>query len=953
MTAKKKLLHAGGLLIVCLIFSTTIFAQQSSYKKIDDGVIVTFKNKNLSTRLLRLQVVTPGIIHVLASPADSFVLEPNLMITRKQTQQTGWTIHQQGDDLMLSTTQLTAKVNMNNGAICFIKNDGSILLGEKPTDGRCFIPETIDGTKGYKIRQVFIDSSDDALYGLGENQLGLTNIKDQDIVLAQHNTEAFVPFFLSTKNYGVLWDNYSIIRFGNPQLYQPISGLYLYNQNGQPVGLTATYISSEGGKEDSITRPENTINYGDLDALDNLPEGFLMADHSSVEWKGFIASPYEGLHHFLIHSGGYIKIWIGGKLLVNKWRQCWNPSSTLLEFPMAKNKKYAIKIKWIPDGEQSFLDMKWRKPLSEDEKNEISLASEMGKNINYYFIAGNDPDQVIGGYRQLTGKAPVMPIWAYGFWQSREHYDSQKQILDIVREFRERKIPLDNIVQDWFYWKKDQWGTQEFDSSRYPDPSGMIDTLHDEYHAHFMISVWPKFYTGTKIFKTFWDKGWLYKKNVEDHQKDWVGYVSTFYDAFNPVARKAFWNLVNKKLFNLGVDAWWLDASEPDIYSNTSITERKQLMNPTALGPSTEYFNAYPLVNEEGFYNGQRSVKPNQRVFILTRSAYAGSQRYAAATWSGDIGATWQDMKNQIATGISFSMSGIPYWTMDIGGFAAETRYQHLDSADLAEWREQLTRWYQFGAFCPIFRVHGQAPYRELFNVAPENSEAYQTMLYYDQLHYRLLPYIYSLGGAVYLNNYTIMRGLVMDFENDTIARNITDEYMFGPDLLISPVYAFKARSRKVYLPAGAGWYNLYDGKYLTGGQFIEAAAPYTRMPVFVKAGAIIPFGPSLQYTEQKPADTITLYVFSGTNGSFNLYEDDGVDYNYEKGAFSIIPLSFNEQTKTLTIGKRKGLFEGMLQQRFFNIVWISPDHAATLNFNNKPGAVIHYDGNPVSVTMK
>lgn len=376
-------------------------------------------------------------------------------------------------------------------------------------------------------------------------------------------------------------------------------------------------------------------------------------------------------------------------------------------------------------------------------------------------------------------------------------------------------------------------------------------------------------------------------------------------------------------------------------------------MNPTALGPSTINFNAYSLEQSKTFYNGQRHTRPNQRIFILTRSAFAGSQRYAAATWSGDIGATWQDMKNQIATGVSFSMSGIPYWTMDIGGFATETRYLHPNAADRAEWQEQTTRWYQFGAFCPLFRAHGQPPYREPFNIAPAGSQAYQSIVYYDKLRYRLLPYIYSLAGAVYLNNYTIMRGLAMDFPSDHQALNITDEYLFGPDLLINPVYTYKARNRKVYLPKGTGWYNLYDGQFVNGGQTITAKAPYTRIPVFVKTGAIIPFGPALQYTRQKPADTLTLFVYTGKDGLFNLYEDEGINYNYEKGAYSIIPLIYHENDHTLTIGARKGSFRNMLKNRVIKIKWISPIKPEPLDLNAPVDTIIHYNGEGITVKLK
>ena len=438
---------------------------------------------------------------------------------------------------------------------------------------------------------------------------------------------------------------------------------------------------------------------------------------------------------------------------------------------------------------------------------------------------------------------------------------NEDEILSTVNEFKKRRIPIDNIVLDWSYWPETEWGSQEFDKTRFPSPDSMIDVLHKKYQTQIMISVWPKFYKSIPTYNEFDKNGWLYKRNIADKRRDWIGkgYVSTFYDAFNADARNGFWNLIDKKLYSKGIDAWWMDASEPDIVSNVSPEERKLLMTPTALGSSAEFLNAYPLQNAKGIYEGQRAIDHDKRVFLLTRSGFAGSQRYAAAIWSGDIGSTWRDMKNQIAAGVNFSMSGLPYWTMDIGGFVVPEKFEKPDSESLEEWRELNTRWYQFGAFVPLFRSHGQFPYREIFNIAPEIHPAYHSFLYYDKLRYRLLPYIYSLAGAAYHDDYTIMRGLAMDFSKDTAVLSIGDQYMFGSSLLINPIYEYKQRSRLLYLPKCAGWYDLYSGKWYEGGQKILADAPYERMPVFVKAGSIIPFGPSLQYTSEKPADTITL----------------------------------------------------------------------------------------------
>jgi len=934
------------------VFSATIFTQtygQSIYTKTADGIIVNLpKRTERSTYLLQLQVISDQIIHVRATPDDAFFPAKSLMAVEQHNTPVTFNVAQNGDELLLSTASIIAHVSLTQGSVNFTDKAGKTILSEKSA---CeFIPKSNNGENYYHILQTFNSPADEAFYGLGQHQNGLTNYKNQHVELLQNNTEVAVPFMVSNKNYGILWDNYSITKVGDTRDYRPLSDLKLYAADNSTGCLTATYSQKNDTDNVFVKRNETEIDYSFLSSLKNVPAGYKLGS-GKVTWAGAIESTENGTHQFLLKYAGYVKVWINGKLLADRWRQCWNPGTALIDVDLVKGQKYPVRVEWLPDGDESYIALKWLSPLSDEEKQQFAFDSEAGKQLDYYFINGKNIDQVISGYRTITGKAAIMPQWAMGFWQSRERYKTQDEILNTVKEFRERKIPLDNIVEDWSYWKEDQWGSQEFDETRFPNPKGMINTLHDQYHAHFMISVWAKFYEGIDSYNYFDKNGWLYKQNVLNRQRDWIGkgYVSTFYDAYNPKARDAFWNLIDKHLYTKGVDAWWMDASEPDINSNMDIQSRKAVMNPTFLGSSTLYYNGFPLQNAKGIYEGQRKTNPDKRVFILTRSAYAGLQRYAAATWSGDIGACWSDMKNQIPAGINFAMSGIPYWTMDIGGFAVEHRYEKPNSKDLDEWREQMTRWYQFGAFVPLFRVHGQFPYREIYNVAPLDHPAYQSMLYYDKLRYRLMPYIYSLAGMTYHNDYTIMRGLIMDYEQDEQVKNISDEYLFGPDLLISPVYEYGARSRSVYLPKGNGWYDLYSGKYTDGGQTIAADAPYQRMPVFVKEGSIIPFGPEIQYTGEKPADPITLYVYTGMDASFTLYEDEGNNYNYEKGAFSNIRFTYTEADKTLTINAREGSFPGMLISRRFNVVYISKNHPVELNFQSNNNLSINYEGKKVT----
>ncbi|MDE5785307.1 MAG: alpha-xylosidase, partial [Duncaniella sp.] len=475
---------------------------------------------------------------------------------------------------------------------------------------------------------------------------------------------------------------------------------------------------------------------------------------------------------------------------------------------------------------------------------------EMQDMIDYYFIHGENMDQVIAGYRDLTGRAPVMPKWAMGYWQSREKYNTAEEVLSTVAEFRRRGLPLDNIVIDWLHWPQDAWGSHEFDRKRFPDPRGMVDSIH-ALDARVMISVWPKFYTTTDHYKEFDSRGWMYRNAVRDSIRDWVGsgYLGSFYDAYHSEARKLFWSQINDHYVPLGIDAWWMDASEPNIRDCIDIEYRKELMTPTALGPAAKYFNAYALMNAEAIYDGQRADVPDKRVFLLTRSGFPGQQRYSTATWSGDIATRWEDMEAQIRAGLNFSVSGIPFWTMDIGGFCVEDRYVKaakqwnktgMTSPDLEEWRELNTRWYQFGAFVPLFRAHGQWPYREVWNIAPEDHPAYGSITDYIKLRYRLMPYMYSLAAMASADDYTIMRPMVMDFTGDKALRDIGDQYMFGPAFLVAPVYRYGARSRDVYFPSGERWYDFYSGQLVDKAGRVEVDAPYGRMPLFLRGGSII-----------------------------------------------------------------------------------------------------------------
>jgi alpha-D-xyloside xylohydrolase len=935
--------------IIFVFFISSILYPQKFQKQADGVLFEFFKQKDTDAQWMKIQVCSEDIIRVLASPVKSFSDRPSLMVDKSHWNPVSWSVKENGELVEIATSKVIVRVHSKTGAIAFYNAENHLLLQEHIGGGKIINAADVMGEPTYHIQQTFNSPDDEAFYGLGGHQNSIMNYKGFDVDLWQRNMIQVVPFLVSNKNYGILWDNNSHTKFGDIREYEPLFSLKLYNREGNAGGLTGDYFKDT--KFDSIftSRTESKIEYDFIDNHDEFPDGF-QQHVAAVRWSGELESNTSGLHKLRLYFSGYVKMWLDGKLVVDAWRQNWNPWTYLPRLEMKAGKKYQIKIEWIHTG--GYIGLRYLTPEKEDFQKRLSLYSHVADQIDYYFVRGDNLDQVIHGYRLITGKAPMMPKWAMGLWQSREHYNSQDDILSTVREFRKRRIPLDNIVQDWFYWKEDQWGNHEFDTTRYPHPAEMIKILHNDLNAQIMISVWPKFYVGTKNYELFHEKGWLYKRNVEKGQKDWVGpgYVSTFYDAYNADARKLFWKLMNEKLFSKGIDGWWLDCTEPDIQSNLSRMETILRQSPTALGSASRYLNAFSLMNAKGVYEGQRQTNDTLRAYILTRSAFAGQQRYAATTWSGDIAARWYDMKAQISSGMNFTLSGIPYWSMDIGGFSVEPRYEHPNETDLDEWREQMTRWFQFGAFCPIFRVHGQFPFREMYNVAPDNHPAYQSMLAYDKLRYRFMPYIYSLTGMVTLKDYTMMRGLVLDFGYDKKVLSINDQYMFGPALLINPVTEYKAQSRPLYLPSGTGWYDLLSSQHFEGGQTIQADAPYTKIPVFVREGSIIPCGPEIQYSTEKPADPIRLFVYTGNDGSFTLYEDENTNYNYEKGNFSTIPIIYNEKEHKLTIGKRQGKFSGMLETRTFEIVWISVGKPSRLDFQVKPDTTVLYNGSPLTI---
>ena len=984
MKPTKTLLVSAALILGAMGAQAADFVQNGNYLTVQ-----LKQHQNYGPSQIRLQVVNDRIIRVQATAEQGFRSKQSLIIV-PQNSKAQYKVEEQGDDLIITTAAMRAVLNEATGQITFYDLKNQVLLKEVAQGGKTFKPFTVPDREigvdiakvpeaqkhGWSWRALFDSPDNEAFYGLGQHQSEELNMKGKNEDLFQYNTKVSVPFVISNKNYGILWDSYSYSRWGNPDDYLQLNRAFkLYDKDGKEGQLTGTYVDKNGQKivrgEDSIyfeyAMPETSeiCNKTDKGGIQNLPKGFAL-NGSKVVYEGYVEAPTSSFYQFILYYAGYMKIYIDGKLVVpERWRTAWNPNSYKFETAIPKGKKTPIRIEWQPDGDVSYCGLRVAAPRSEAEKNQLSIWSEMSPDMDYYFIAGKDMDEVISGYRTLTGKAPVYPKWVLGFWQSRERYQSSKDIEENMKKFRDLKIPVDNIVQDWNYWKLDSWGSHEFEAARYPNPQAMLDSVH-ALHGRFMISVWPKFYDTVKNYKELDAKGWMYHQAIKDDIHDWLGFRGSFYDAYDAGARKMFWRQMDENLYTkykFGIDAWWMDASEPNVRDCTPMWYRKALSGPTALGTSTEYFNAYSIVNADAIYNGQRSVNPNQRVFLLTRSGFAGEQRYSTATWSGDIATRWEDMRAQMTAGLNYSMAGLPFWGMDQGGFCVENRYvaaqQEFDktgkeNADLKEWRELQARWNQFGCFVPLYRAHGQWPLREVWNIAPADHPAYKTIVAYDKLRYRLMPYLYSMAGMVHLKDYTMMRGLVMDFNGDDKVLDIKDQWMFGSALMACPVGEYQKYSREVYLPKQKGWYDFYTGAYHAGGQTIVADAPYDKIPVFIPEGAILPIGPEMQWSDEKKPELIDLYVYAGKDGSYTLYEDEGTNYNYEKGKYAVIDFKYDDARKQVTIGARKGSFDGMLQKRRFNIILVDQKKQQGVNLAKSPkGKVVKYSGQAITVKLK
>jgi len=731
--------------------------------------------------ITRVEPWSDRIVRVTHRPAGA-TPGPSLSVIARPDG-TPWTTMETDDAISVTTGAVRVIVDKATGEVRVMDAAGRAVIVEAP-NGAEITPATVGGVSTWRTRQSFELAADEGIYGLGQHPDGLLDHRGTVVHLQQENRIVAVPVLVSSRGYGVLWDNPAV--------------------TDVDIGKT-------------------------------------------------------------------------------------NPG----------------RVTWT---------------------------SEAGDGADYYVLVGPELDAVVAGYRKLTGAPPLFPLWAWGFWQCRERYQTQAQLLGVVAEYRRRGIPFDGIIQDWQYWPAGGWGSHDFDPARYPDPTAMVRAVHDA-NAHIIISIWPRFDLGLEHTAELEKAHALYAPVYPNVYPKGEG---RWYDPFSAEGRRLYWRFLAEKLFARGFDGWWMDASEAELGGRWG--EMRDVT--TGAGPGAKVFNAFPLMHAAGVYEGQRAATPAKRVFILTRSAFAGSQRNAAVTWSGDTQGTWDVFRRQIPAGLDFSITGIPYWNTDIGGFFAG------DPAD-PKYAELFTRWFQFGAFCPMFRVHGTGQPKEMWRF----DEATQRVLIeYDRLRYHLLPYLYSVSWRVTHDGYTMLRPLVMDFRTDPAVRAITDQFLFGPALMANPVTSAGAVARRVYLPAGTRWTDFWTGREYDGGQTIEAAAPIDRMPLFVRAGSIVPYAADRQHALQDPAAPIELRVYRGADGAFTLYEDGGDNYDYERGAYATIGFRWNEAAGSLTIGPRRGDYPGMARERIFRVVFVSRRHGAGIALTDSPNTEVTYTGKTIVV---
>ena len=866
-------MHLKRLFGINILIFIACFATANSNIKISKTQVEVNTNKGT----LVLLPMTDNAVRVTFFETEKSDLEEFVF-----TQTNGspkFKVNNTAEKLTIVLSRMRVELDKANNELSFYNNNGQIILREN-ANARVFNQTEIMGEKCYFVEQTFHSPSDESIFGLGQFQDGNYDLKGIARRLTQVNSQIAIPFIYSNKGYGLLWHQY---------------GLTDFNPADNFVALTKQAKQDEAEK---LVETTTTAGTQKVAQNQSLYHGKLIVPQDG-EYSIFLDLGDMGNRHFVS---------INGKAVIDQ-SNMWLPptAGTLVHL---KAGEHDVQLICKSDNKPQ---LSWKL-----KDNSTVFRSPHAKALDYVVFAGS-ADDVIASYRKLSGNAPLFPKWAYGFWQCRERYTSANHLIETVKEFRKRQLPMDVIVQDWQYWGNKGWGVPQFDERHYPNPTGFIKEIHD-LNAHFCISIWSNPDKNSEIGKQYVANN----RFVPDTK--WLDY-------YNPATRNEYWGTLKTNMFDHGVDSWWMDAVEPE---NDALTGTK-----THIGLGDFYRLTYPLLVSKAVYEGQRNVTDDNRVCILTRSAFSGQQRYGVINWSGDIGGDWDAYKRQIVAGLNFSITGLPYWTTDIGGFFRPGNAQYTDK----NFHELLLRWFQWGTFNPVFRMHGYMSETEPWKYGAEMESNMRQML---NLRYRLLPYIYSEAWQITSNGSTLMRPMVMDFANDKNAVAQAYQYMFGQSILVTPTIEAGVRKQKVYLPNTDTWYDFWTGKKYDGGQTVMADAAIDKIALFVKAGSILPMGKTVQHSGESNNEMLEIRIYKGKNGKFELYEDAGNNYDYEQGAYNLIAFTWDDKKQTLTIDTAKGNWTDKLTKRTFNIVLVNENTNNGMTENT--GKNIEYKNKKVSV---
>lgn len=876
-----------------------------------------------------IQVCDVGIFRVIHTPEHSTMApERESLIAKTDWPPVDFSISKLPEgETVITTAQLVITAEASGRVRCQRLSDGKIILEES---GSVLIPTTDLGEPSYVIEQSWKADPRDALYGGGSFQNGLSNLQFAPIEMIQFNTEAIVPFFVSTSGFGLLWDSYAWTHL---------------NPSNNRIQLTPS--GNVPGKQSlpAIVRRTALANILEPSRVTVDPSSICDVSKHNLEnsvFTGQFQSAGPGFYHFQVKTNATYGIFsfeailtaqemsdlgapVGDPIDIIRWQDLSNcPNSLTGRISMKSGTIYQLSLSISDTSHDAKLYIQY------PDYNLMTLRSDQGEIIDYFVVNAPSVDDATSGYRKITGAATLYRRSVFGFWQCKEHYHNQKELIDAAIEFRKRSIPIDNIVQDWQYWGSLGWGPQ-WDPTTYPDPSGMVAELKS-INISLMVSVWCRFDTDTIFFHKMLSKGHI----IEG---------STYYDPFDADARELFYSFSKAAHFLNGVEALWLDATEPE--------QMIHLNKKLAIGSGNTFANPYSLLTSQAISDGLQRDFPQSmgaRVFSLTRSSFAGQQRTGAALWTGDISGTWDSLRRQVVSSLNYQLSGIPYWSEDIGGFFRPSDQHSLEYLDL------MSRWFQFGAFTPIYRVHGCGTDTEIWNYGDEIERRVNGT---HNLRYRLLPYTYSAFAEASMKHSTVQRHLVFDFSFDPNVFTIGDQFMWGPNILVSPFVTAadsSASSRNIYIPAGTGeqWIDFWTGTVLSGSGWVSVLTTPDYIPLHVRNCSVVILAPFLQSSaDPRFSEFLEVRVYPPTTSNgcdlreFNWYEDDGFSNDHLSGSRSLVTVSISADK--LTFSKRDGTYSGIRNTIDVRIVVVRNGRGVGLEVTQNPDLVFSYTGDEIS----